>query len=49
MGNCILQQLNSYILFIAGTIGDIGCFSLNDYKHISAGDGGMCIMNDEEL
>lgn len=29
-----------------GTIGDIGCFSLNDFKHISAGDGGMIIMND---
>lgn len=33
----------------AGTIGDAGCFSLNDFKHISAGDGGMCLLNDEEL
>ena len=33
----------------AGTIGDIGCFSLNDFKHISAGDGGMVVMNDTEL
>ena len=24
-----------------GTIGDIGCFSLNDFKHIGCGDGGM--------
>ncbi len=32
-----------------GTFGDIGCFSLNDFKHISAGDGGMVIMNDPEL
>ena len=32
-----------------GTFGDIGCFSLNDFKHISAGDGGMVIMNNEEL
>lgn len=32
-----------------GTYGDIGCFSLNDFKHISAGDGGMVIMNDDEL
>ncbi len=32
-----------------GTFGDIGCFSLNDFKHISAGDGGMVIMNDEIL
>ncbi len=32
-----------------GTYGDIGCFSLNDFKHISAGDGGMLIMNNKEL
>ena len=32
-----------------GTFGDVGCFSLNDFKHISAGDGGMVIMNDETL
>lgn len=31
-----------------GTIGDFGCFSLNDFKHISAGDGGMVLTNDEE-
>ncbi len=30
-----------------GTFGDFGCFSLNDFKHISAGDGGMVITNDE--
>lgn len=34
---------------LAGTLGDIGCFSLNDFKHISAGDGGMLVMNDEDL
>lgn len=34
---------------LAGTLGDIGCFSLNDFKHISTGDGGMLVMNDEEL
>jgi len=33
----------------AGTFGDIGCFSLNDFKHISAGDGGMIITEDEDL
>lgn len=32
-----------------GTYGDIGCFSLNDFKHISAGDGGMVIMNNKDL
>lgn len=34
---------------LVGTIGNIGCFSLNDFKHISAGDGGMLLLNDEEL
>src|SRR5690606_5183825 len=24
-----------------GTIGDIGCWSLNDFKHIGCGDGGV--------
>ncbi len=24
-----------------GTLGDIGCFSLNDFKHIGCGDGGL--------
>ena len=32
-----------------GTFGDIGCFSVNDFKHISAGDGGMIITDNEEL
>ena len=32
-----------------GTFGDIGCFSLNDFKHISAGDGGMIITNNKDL
>lgn len=34
-----------------GTWGDIGCFSLNDFKHISAGDGGLVLINgdNEEL
>ena len=32
-----------------GTFGDIGCFSLNDFKHISAGDGGMIVTDNEEL
>jgi dTDP-4-amino-4,6-dideoxygalactose transaminase len=32
-----------------GTIGDIGCFSLNEFKHISCGDGGMVITKDANL
>lgn len=32
-----------------GTFGDAGCYSLNDFKHISAGDGGMVITRDEQI
>ncbi len=32
-----------------GTIGKVGCFSLNEFKHISCGDGGMMVTDDEEL
>ena len=32
-----------------GTFGQVGCFSLNGYKHISTGDGGMAVTRDEEL
>lgn len=45
--DCAQSYLCYYKGRLAGTIGDIGCFSLNDFKHISAGDGGMCLMNDE--
>jgi len=31
----------------AGSFGRMGCFSLNGFKHISAGDGGFVITNDE--
>jgi perosamine synthetase len=32
-----------------GSIGDLGCFSLNDFKHISAGDAGLVVTNDPAL
>ena len=31
------------------TIGDIGCFSLQDSKHITCGDGGVVVTNDEKF
>ena len=34
---------------LAGTIGDIGVFSLNVNKTIQAGEGGVCVTNDPEL
>ena len=32
-----------------GTVGHIGCWSLNDFKHIGCGDGGMVASNDERF
>jgi len=47
--DCAQSYMCYYNGKLAGTIGDVGCFSLNDFKHISTGDGGMCLFNDEEL
>lgn len=33
----------------AGTVGDIGVFSLNYHKHIHTGEGGMITTNDDKL
>ena len=32
-----------------GTIGHIGCYSANDFKHIGCGDGGVVASNDERF
>jgi perosamine synthetase len=34
---------------LVGTFGDFGCFSINDSKHMGAGDGGMLITNNAKL
>jgi len=34
---------------IAGTMGDAGCWSINESKHIGAGDGGMMLTNNRTL
>jgi dTDP-4-amino-4,6-dideoxygalactose transaminase len=47
--DCAQSYLCSYKGQLAGTIGDVGCFSLNDFKHISAGDGGMVITKDPAI
>lgn len=41
--DCAQSYMCYYKGRLAGTIGDIGCFSLNDFKQISAGDGGMVL------
>ena len=34
---------------LAGTMGDMGCWSLNESKHIGAGDGGVLLTNKRAL
>jgi dTDP-4-amino-4,6-dideoxygalactose transaminase len=34
---------------LAGTVGHLGCFSLQQSKHLTAGDGGLTISDDEQL
>ena len=34
---------------MVGTIGDIGCFSLQQGKHITTGEGGIVVSNDPDL
>ncbi|WP_344835778.1 DegT/DnrJ/EryC1/StrS family aminotransferase [Nonomuraea dietziae] len=34
---------------LAGTVGDVGTFSLQQWKHITCGDGGVVITQDDEL
>jgi len=47
--DCAQSWLAQYRGDPVGTMGSIGCFSLNGYKHISAGDGGVCLTRDAEL
>lgn len=43
--DCAQSYLTEYKGKLAGTIGDYGCFSTNDFKHISTGDGGIVTVN----
>lgn len=46
--DCAQAYLTKYKGKLVGTIGDYGCFSTNDFKHISTGDGGMVTVNSGE-
>ncbi|GGD47329.1 DegT/DnrJ/EryC1/StrS family aminotransferase [Paenibacillus nasutitermitis] len=43
--DCAQSYLSRYKGRLVGTIGDYGCFSTNDFKHISTGDGGIVTIN----
>ncbi|MCD7032973.1 DegT/DnrJ/EryC1/StrS family aminotransferase [Metabacillus sp. GX 13764] len=43
--DCAQSYLAKYKGKLTGTLGDYGCFSTNDFKHISTGDGGIITVN----
>jgi perosamine synthetase len=47
--DCAQAYLTRYKGRLVGTLGHVGCFSLNDFKHISAGDAGLLITHDPEI
>lgn len=46
--DCAQAHLTRYHDRVVGTIGDCGCFSFQQSKHITTGDGGMVIANTDE-
>ena len=45
--DCSQAHVTTYKGKLLGTIGDIGCFSLQQSKHMTTGDGGVTITNNE--
>jgi dTDP-4-amino-4,6-dideoxygalactose transaminase len=45
--DCAQSQLSTLNGRLAGTMGDIGCFSFNNTKHLNCGEGGMVVTNDD--
>jgi perosamine synthetase len=46
--DCAQAHLATYKGRLCGTIGHLGCFSFQQSKHMTTGDGGMVITNDDE-
>ncbi len=47
--DCAQSFLASYDSRFVGTFGTIGCFSLQQGKHITTGEGGLVVTNDDAL
>lgn len=47
--DCCQAFLTRYKNKLCGTIGDIGCFSFQQTKHLTTGDGGMIITSNDRL
>ena len=47
--DCCQSHVSKYKGRLVGTIGDIGCVSFQQTKHVTAGEGGMVITNNDSL
>ncbi len=47
--DCSQAHLTEYKGRLLGTIGDMGCYSLQQSKHLTTGDGGMTITSNDAL
>ncbi|MGI6562076.1 MAG: DegT/DnrJ/EryC1/StrS family aminotransferase [Clostridia bacterium] len=47
--DCCQAYFTYYKGRLAGTIGDMGCFSMQQSKHLTAGEGGIVITNRDDL
>jgi len=47
--DCSQAHLSEYGGKLVGTIGDIGCFSLQQSKHMTTGDGGITVTNSDDF
>jgi perosamine synthetase len=47
--DCAQAYLTEYKGKLAGTMGQAGCFSLQQSKHMTCGDGGLVVTNDDDL
>lgn len=47
--DCCQAYFAEYNGHLSGTMGDIGCFSMQQSKHMTTGDGGITVTNDDAL
>ncbi len=47
--DCAQAYLTEYRGRLSGTMGEMGCFSLQQSKHITCGDGGLVVTNHDDL
>lgn len=47
--DCAQAYFAEYKGRLVGTMGDLGCFSMQQSKHMSSGDGGITVTSDDDL